>query len=60
MRDKFWNFLQTNPFYWINQIPVEPKNSSIERLKFVIQNRCDKVIIELRLLQFWSEIILVI
>ena len=36
------------------------RNSSIERLKFVIQNRCDKVVIELRLLQFWSEIILVI
>ena len=60
MRDKFCNFLQTNPLYWINQIPVEPKNSSIERLNFVIQNRCDKVIIELLLLRFWSEIILVI
>ena len=36
------------------------KNSCIERLNFAIQNRCDKVVIELRLLQLWTEIVMIL
>ena len=36
------------------------KNACIEQLNFAIQNRCDKVVIELRLLQLWTEIVVIL
>ena len=36
------------------------KNYCIEWLNFAIQNRCDKVVIELRLLQLWTEIVVIL
>ena len=50
------------PAHYIGSIKYlySRKNSCIERLKFVIQNRCDKVVIELRLLQLWTEIVMIL
>ena len=39
---------------------IAGKNSCIEWLNFAIQNRCDKVVIELRLLQLWIEIVMIL
>ena len=50
------------PAHYIGSIKYlnSRKNYCIERLKFVIQNRCDKVVIELRLLQLSTEIAMIL
>ena len=52
MKDNFGNFLQTSQ-YWINKIFVLTEKILQSRdwiLQF--QNRCNKVVIELRVVQF--------
>ena len=42
---------------WINKIFLQTKKKSSEQI-LRLQNRCNKGVIELRVLQFWSDIIL--
>ena len=61
MRDNFCNSLQTVLIYWINEIFLQTKMAKLVLgIEFAISKKCNKVVMELLVVQFWSKIILVI
>ena len=55
MRDNFCNSLQTVLIYWINEIFLQTKMAKLVLgIEFAISKKCNKVVMELLVIQFWS------
>ena len=61
MRDNFCNSLKTVLICWINEIFLQTKMAKLVLgIEFAISKKCNKVVMELLVMKFWSKIILVI